>query len=250
MASPSNSSGLLQVDNDASGHTFNAGFTFTAGRDAVVTFAHFASAAYVIATVTVGGTAATLVSRTTGSNNKAEIWLVQGMAGGTSDIVLTYSNGTDHYISGSVDEYAAGVLSASALDTATPNSANGSSATPAVSTAATTSQASTMIYAVVVPDAGSSNNGLTGPTGWTVTFTEQDSNTHEGGRGARIEETSAGVKTATFGMNSNPWYACIAAFKLAASGVSGTVSYTNSNDTISASGEIPQNIILMGQACL
>lgn len=220
MASPANSSALLQVDNDAGGVTFNAGFTFTAGRDAILLLNHFATG-QTITGVTIGGTTAVLdvaLDKFLTSDNSARIYRAQNITGGTSDVVITVSGGTDHYISGSVHEWASGVLVSPAVDTGTSNTATGTSATPSVSTAATTSQASTVIYALLCPSTGVTNNNITGPTGWNVMWTEQNTSAHEGGRGAWIEETTTGTKTATFGMTSGDWGCSIIAYKLAGGG--------------------------------
>jgi hypothetical protein len=223
MASPVNTSALLQVDNDASGVTFNAGFTFTAGRDAVLTLVHFASDAQTITGVTIGGTAATLdANASDGGGSKAHIWRAQNITGGTANVVITVSGGSDHYISGAVQEWAAGVLTSPAVDTGTANTATGTSAAPAVSTATTTSQANTVTYAVVCSLEAVANNNFSGPTGWNAVWTEQDSNTHQGGRGAWLEHSSAGTKTATFGMTSGGWVAAIVAYKLVGGGGGGS----------------------------
>ena len=224
MALPINSSGLLQIDNDGGGNvTFNAGFTFTAGSDAVLTIAHYATGQS-ISGVTIGGASATLIAsadKVSGSENSARIYLAQNVTGGTANVVISYSGGTDHYISCGVDEWASGVLDSSALDTGTPNSAAAFTTTPSVSTAISTSQANTIVYVVHVTNTTSTSNGITGPTGWNVVWTEQDSTNHEGGRGAWIEESTTGTKTATMSQSVVGWGLAIAALKLA--GSSGTV---------------------------
>ncbi len=92
MASPANSSGLLQVDNDGGGGvTLVAGFTFTAGRSAVLTLGHFASTENISA-VTIGGTAAVLDSsrdKFQSSGSSARIYRAVNMVGGTNEVVIT-----------------------------------------------------------------------------------------------------------------------------------------------------------------
>ncbi|HET8689212.1 MAG TPA: hypothetical protein VFM18_21585, partial [Methanosarcina sp.] len=76
MATPLNSSGLLQADNVSGSSTLSAGFTFTNGRHAVLQISHYTTGTR-IASVTIGGTAATLAKRTidsTSGYNSAEIW--------------------------------------------------------------------------------------------------------------------------------------------------------------------------------
>lgn len=225
MAAPTNTSGLLQVDNDTTSETFNAGFTFTAGRDAIVTLVHFGSTQTVSA-VSVSGTAATRDVHSDDGSNQCAIWRAQNITGGNANVVVTYSGGSDNYVSGSVDEWAAGVFVNPALDTGTANTANAASATPSVSTLATTSQDATVIYGVMVGP-GQTNNGISGPSGWTVGWVEQNGNTHQSGSGAWKEETAAGVKTATWAMTSGVWRAGIVAYKLDGGGGGAGASHRN-----------------------
>lgn len=217
MASPLNSSGLLQVDADTTSETFNAGFTFTAGRDAFLNVAHFASAGNTIASVAIGGTAATRDVRADGTSGDAhaEIWRAQNIAGGTASVVVTYTGGSDNYVSGSVEEYAAGVFVNPALDSGTENTATGNSTAPSATTAISTSQADTQIIGVFVTGTSVVNNGITGPTSGTQTWVEQNSSAHEGGAGGYRTESSTGSKSMTFAMTSGLWAACVAAYKLA-----------------------------------
>lgn len=208
MTSPINTSALLQADGVGTSHTFNAGFTFGAGNSAIFSMSHYADNSAPASAVTIGGSAATLVSRVQDGANKADIWFVASMTGGNANVAVTNSAGSN-YMSGAVTEWASGTLS---VDSGTANSATGSSAAPSVSTLATTSTASSIIVAVVTAATNVANNNLTGPTGYTATFTEQSSADHEAGRGAWKEELTSGVKTATFGMTSGAWIAAIAAF--------------------------------------
>lgn len=214
MAAPVNSSGLLQADNIAAGTiTLNAGFTFTAGRDAVFQGVFWAVGDNVTG-VTIGGTAATLrVNSEDAGNNILIIAEAKGIAGGTANVVIQRDGTQGAFTTGAVTEWA----SADGLtyDTGTANTATGTGTAPAVSTAATTSQASTIVFGVVLDSAGSASNVFTGPTGWTVLFTENDGVNHEGGSAAWVEETSAGTKTATWSeTQGGGWSAGIAAYKL------------------------------------
>lgn len=219
MATPTYSSGKLQVDGSgATSHTFTLGTALTAGRDAVFKVVVFQSAG-LITGVSMGGKAATLISRNTSdANNQPEIWLVQGMTSTTTSVVVTVAGGA--YISGSVDEWGVGVLSASAVDTGTAANSQAGSGSPTVTTG-TTSQASTIVYGVAVAITAISNNGFTNPSGWTNGFIEQDSNSHEAGIGSWIERTSAGTETFAPGMTSGAWAATAVALKLAGGGGGG-----------------------------
>lgn len=220
MTAPLNTSPLLQVDNSATDTiSLDAGFTFTAGRDAIFTFAHYADNNDAITSVTIGGTAATLIKRqASGTSNFIEEWAVTNMAGGTANIVLSSGVAGGHYISGAVTEWTGGLLQ---LDAGTPNGASGTSAAPAASTAISTSTAASIISAACSPVTGISDNGLSGPTGYTVLFTEQNSLDHQAGRAAWKEESTTGTKAATFGMTSGPWIAIISAYKIIGGGGGG-----------------------------
>lgn len=210
MAAPLNSSALLQIDAASVSTTFAAGFTFTAGRHAIFQCGHFSTSG-VITGVTIGGTAATLDSRGISGSTRADIWRANNIAGGTNQAVVTYTGGTDNYVSGGVQEWAAG--DGMTLDAGTPGNASGTSAAPSASTAATTSQANTVSIGVVAPNTAVSN-GLTDPVGWTQTFIEQNSAAHQSGAGEYKTETLAGVKTVTWGMTSGAWATAIASYKV------------------------------------
>lgn len=213
--SPVNSSGKLQADNTVgTSATLNAGFTFTAGRDAILTMVAYGGSGFPSA-VTIGGTAATLdaVNTAADASNRPQIWRAQNIAGGTANVVVTVA--ATAYLTLAVDEWASGVLDASAVDAGTANSAQGTSAAPSVATATTTSQASTVVYAVALALNASAANGFVAPSGYTQAFVEQDASNHESGCGAWKEETTAGVKTSTFAMTSSTWAATTVAYKLA-----------------------------------
>lgn len=216
MPTPVNSSGKLQVDNVSATQTLNAGFTFTAGRDAFASFAHYATGGATIASVTIGGTAATRdIRATTGGQVNTEIWRAQNIVGGTSDVVIAFTGGTDHYFSLSVEEYAAGVFINPALDSGTENSASGNSTSPGATTAISTSQADTHVYGAFSTNTGSSNNNITGPTSGTSAWVEQNSSAHQGGAGGYRTESSTGSKSMGWTMDSGQWVAVVAAYKLA-----------------------------------
>lgn len=214
MTAPANSSGLLQVDNDGGGGVILiAPFTFTAGRTAVLTLGHFATGQS-ISSVTIGGTAAVLdssIDKFQSTDSSGRIYRAVDMAGGTDEIVIVYSGGTDNYISCSVEEWDY-VLTPNA---GTPNSAEAFSISPSVSTANPTTVANTIVYGLVVPGEVAAAQGLDGPAGWTPVWTEQDNSSHQSGRGAWIEETTTGTKTAAFTRSaSNPWGAAIVAYEI------------------------------------
>lgn len=213
MATPTYSSGKLQVDNSGStSHTFTLSSALQSGRDAVFKAVVYQTGG-VITGVSMGGKNASLIKRNTAdANNSPEIWLVQGMTSTTDQVIVTVAGGA--YISGAIDEWGAGVLSASAEDVGTAANNQAGSGSPTVTTG-TTSQASTIVYGVAVAITAVSNNGFTNPSGWTNGFIEQDSVNHEAGVGSWKEETTTGTKTFAPGMTSGAWAATVVAFKLA-----------------------------------
>lgn len=215
MATPTNVSGLLHANNAATSSTLSAGFTFAAGRHAVLQIVHYTDAAR-ISGVTIGGSAAVLAKRTLAGSNSSEIWYANSIAGGNDSVVITYGGGTDNFISGGVSEWAA--ADGLTFEAASANSATGSSATPSVTTAASTVATNTVTFATLVCDTSTTNNGLSAPSGWTQSFVSQDSSVDEGGCGAWKSETSAGFKTATFGMTAGSYGASIASFAISAGG--------------------------------
>lgn len=214
MATPTNTSGLLQSEG-VSSTSMNVGFTGTAGRQAILKVVHYEDVATnLITAVTFTGTSGSrLVRVDPGSNNQAEIWFFDNITGGSQNISFTYGGGSQNYISFSIEEYAAGTFPSSPTDAGTPNTATGTSTAPSVATAVTTSQANTHIAACVVVNGSVANANLVEPAGYTRTFRENDSTSHEGGIGAYKTETSAGIKTATFSSASIAWCACIVALK-------------------------------------
>lgn len=182
-----------------------------------MTLGHFGTGQSITG-VTIGGTVATKDverSKIDSSDSSGSIWRATNMAGGTDEIELTYSGGTDNYTSLSVEEWDHTLTP----NPGTANSAEAFSNSPSVSTAAATTVANTIVYGLVVPTDGSTTQGLAGPTGWTEAWTEQDNSNHQAGRGAWIEETTTGTKTAAFTRSAaNPWGAAIIAYELSPPG--------------------------------
>lgn len=232
MATPTNSSGTLQHTEVGGSNNANAGFTFTAGRSAVLVIACYNTSVSNIASVTIGGTAAVRRARIflDSDHHSVEIWDALSVAGGTSTITIDYGSNTS-YASFGVTEWAAGVITG--FDTGTENTATGTSTAPAVSTALTTSQAAALTFAVVTNSASTASQGFAGPTSWTQIFLEQNTTITESGRGAWFEHSSAGIKTATFSQTNNvSWIAAIAAYTISGGGGStGTANPTTGTFT-------------------
>jgi hypothetical protein len=247
MATPTNSSGKLRVAAGSGNQTFNAGFTFTAGRQAVLVISGYASAA--ISGITIGGTTATKRADANQADD-AQVWdVLGGMTGGTANIVVSFPPGTtDVYLTLAVDEYAASTLS---YDASTGNSSTASATTaPTVSTGAAVSTTSSMLYAVVNPWGIQSPCVATGPTSWTTLFDEQDGSTYEMGKGSRFEVSTTGVKTATWSLDvSNNTSAAIAAYIIGGASPDVTVNLTGQSITASAGTVTPaRSLGLVGAA--
>lgn len=219
MATPTNTANLTHVTAGTGDQTINAGFTFTAGRDAVVLASQY-SDGHSLVGVTIGGTAATrLHLQASGLGDYLEIWYATNITGGTANVVFDVDAAAaagSVYIESGVDEWASGAFTGE--DAGTANGATGTSAAPAVSTAAATSQAATIVYAITAYYNTGTATTITGPTGWTIVCAENDVLIQDG-RGAWHEESSTGTKTATFALGaSHDWAASIAVLKLAGGG--------------------------------
>lgn len=202
-----------QVDADSTDFTITTDAALTSGRPVIVCLGHY-SATATITGVTVNGTAATLDAGATSAQTRAQIWRVNSQTGGSS-VVITYSGGSDNYVTASVIELQG--AAATPLDAGTPNTATGTGNVPAVTTGATTSQNDTITIAVVIDSAFTANPTFSAPTGWTGTLhTENAGGVHVTGCAAYNVETTTGSKTATFGAANTPTWACaIASYKKA-----------------------------------
>jgi hypothetical protein len=222
MATPTNTSGKLQVTaGSGTTQTLNAGFTFTAGRQAVLVGSFYSSNSGPTA-VTIGGTAATKRVGV-GSGDTSEIWEVLGggVAGGTANVVLTFPGGTiDEYCTFGVDEWAASSLT---YDTSTSNTKQSSAVTSeSISTGAALSTTSSIVYSCINPHGINSPCAITPPGSWTETFDEPD-NSLEGGWGGWHEETTTGIKTAAYSLaSSNNTDSTIAGYILSGGGGGGS----------------------------
>lgn len=197
MASPLNASGELQANNVGTSSTFNAGFTFTAGRDAIFSATHYQGTAGLITSVTIGGTAATRDLRIgADANNRCEIWRATNIAGGTTDVVVNYSTASDNYITASCEEWAAGMFPALSFS----NTNNGTSTTPNGSFI--TDIANVVLYSAF-NNASVDLASLTEPSGYTVGFEELLVTGVEGGGAAYFSDSAAGSKTATWTANTS-----------------------------------------------
>lgn len=238
MASPTHTSGLKQgVVAPASSMTVAAGFTFTSGRQAVVAFSKVSVGATTISGVTIAGTAATKYGSVAIGNESFEIWAVlgSGVSASNNNVVFTNSGSDTFAIDFSVEEWAASTFSGD--QSAAKNTSTGSTATPSVSSATSVS-ATAVVYSGYFPYAAQTNNGMTGPSGWTQTFAQQNSTAAPGGVAGYHEETSSGTKTASYTRSgSTDGGAVIVAFTEGAATVTGTGAITLGPVAVSGTGE-------------
>ena len=220
MATPTNSNpALIQID-AAFGSPINAspGFTMVAGRSVVVPFTHYASTND-ITSITIGGTTATFFVSAKQDGLRVGVAWASNIAASDNNISFTTNGGADHYFSMGATEWAETLTESGDND----NVATTFSNTPTVSTKAATVDANTIVFAAATISLGSNDVGFTGPTGWTVLYTENNNNDHASGRGAWIEETTTGTKTATFGTNTTgQWLAAIVALAVSGGGPAAT----------------------------
>lgn len=171
---------------------------------------------------------------------------VQNIPGGTMTITITLPG---FCLSASEVYEFSGLDTAGAFDSEAVGSASAttSSTTPSVTAVA----ASTMLLARVALDAADANANINLPAGWTDVEAHQDGTTSFSGRLTYKNVSGTGTQAgATYTHDSANTALYTLALKQATSGVSGTVAYTNINDTLSASGTVVSFTPLMGQACL
>jgi hypothetical protein len=178
----------------------------------------YASSTAKIASVTIGGTAATRVMQTPGPSGQYafEVWVASNMTGGTDEIAVTaeYVNGVNSLIcSYSVTEFSG--LASSPLDSPTLAYTSGTTTNPSVTTGAPGAQANELVIAGFT-HATELNSAITTPSGWTAIFEEEDGVTKMPG-GACYKIVSATTQsTATYTVaDSVEWYAGIVGLKAA-----------------------------------
>jgi len=221
-------SGKKQINSTSGSTTFTAPSNFTANNSVVIVVSFFANASR-ISGITVSGTAATkVVERLGDAGTYTEIWLAQNIAGGSANVVLSYT-GIGNYVTCVFDEW--DNFSASAGD-ATGGAGPTSSLAPSATTSGATAQASEVSYAGFTFSDSTILTTITPPAGYAEQFEELDSNSNVGGSAAYKVLSSIVTETATFATNASiSWCAAIATFKLSGGGGGGSP-------------------LLMGQICL
>lgn len=208
-------SGLQHLDNISGATTFHMPGNFTSGNSAIFCVAAFLSGTdHPIASVIIGGTAASLVSiNHTDANNSFEIWLAQSITGGVDTVVVTPGIGAGFFLSCACDEWSG--FASTAFDVQATNTGTG--LTPTVTSPAL-GQSSEVIYSLM--GHGNGNNvAITQPAGWTAMFNEPNGNDEEPGAASYLIVSSASAVTANWSWGtSQGWQTAIATFKLGGGG--------------------------------
>lgn len=206
MPTPNNVSALLQVDADTTSETFALGYTAVAQAVGVFVASYFSSGS-TISGVTFGGTAMTLVqmqAATSGTaTGRAYAWIAAGIAGSNNNLVVSYSGGSDNYVSGVAYQYLNGVLRPSPLGRVV--GASGSSAAPSVTLPS--SKQKKQLHGVMMNNSGSASCNITGPTSWNVNFTENNDSVHTAGSAAWLESNKQTAQAVTWAQTSGAWAA-------------------------------------------
>lgn len=216
MTTPLNISSPLPTAAAFGSTTLPAGFVFTAGRHAVVQLTHYQADDTPLGGITVGGTEASRVARApAGGQAWAEIWVANGIVGGTDDVVFTYGGSSTHnYVSAVVTEWAAEdgmVLQAGTVNTVASGATSTSSAQTSVATAGPT-----VTFAVLALDApGDSDTQMVATGSWSTTLDVQNHSATVCGLGSYFFAEDAGVQEASFTHDSWPSAIAVASFAIA-----------------------------------
>lgn len=212
--------GKFQFSSVSGNQTANMGANFTAGNGGVVTFNHYngGTPGNRITGVTIGGTAATLAVRVVdGANqNTWECWSVPkstGVAGGTTQVVLTLPAGAGQFITGSAEEWDDN----DTVDTGVTGTGFGTSTAPSATTGISTSVTPVRLYGGFVDTVGTNWTSATAPASWTMTWDEVSGSTQEAGAGGYFTDSGGtGTKTGTWTTGASmTWSAAIVAFTIA-----------------------------------
>jgi hypothetical protein len=204
---------------------------FTAGNAAIASGCRYEGD---ITSLTLNGSTATVTTSSAGALSGVWIRHVASLTGGSNSGTLDTPGGSD-YNTFSVEEWS-GLDAADLVDTtATP--ATGSSTAPGVTV--NPSATGNVIYGCWDAETGSSNLGIGLPSGYTGAWTENDSNTYQGGSGAYREAASTGSQAVTWSTGTSiNWRAVGAVFAVDAGGpteytqsVSGSITATGAMST-------------------
>lgn len=206
MPTPNNVSATLQVDADTTSETFALGYTAVA-RSVGIFVASYYSSASTMSSVTFGGTAMTLIQMQAATSGTATgrvyAWIAPNVAGSDNNLVVSYSGGSDNYVTGVAYQYLNGVLRPSPLGLVV--GASGSSAAPSV--VLPSSKQKKQLHGVMMNNSGNAACAITGPTGWNVNFTENNDSIHTAGSAAWLESNQKTSTTVTWAQVSGAWAA-------------------------------------------
>lgn len=165
--------------------------------------------------LTINGTASTLDSSTSSALSGVWIRRVSNLTGGSNAAVLDTPGGSD-YNTFSIEER-------DDIDLTSPldeiGSTSGSGTSVSISTAGATDTANEVVYGAFNVEHASSTLGVTATGSATASWTENDSNTYQGGGGAYRVESTTGTKSMTWTKSvSGNWRGCVASYRIASGG--------------------------------
>lgn len=211
---------------------------FTASNGALLLLVVYGAAP---TSVTINGTTATLVQSSSYAQGVACLYKVASLTGGSNAFSVTCS-GSGDYITGAVGEFS-GVDFTSEL---TKSAGNGSSGSPSITSASVTGPG--LLASILMDEVGNSNLNVTNTSGDTALWTENDSNSHQGGQGAYRNFSGTGARTSSWTWNSSAYRTLIAAWADTGGGggISGSASITLAGLALAAAS----NVSLKGVASL
>lgn len=211
---------------------------FTAGNTAIASGCRYEG---LPTGLTINGTASTLDSSTSSALSGVWIRRVSNLTGGSNAAVLDTLGGSD-YNTFSIEER-------DDIDLTSPldeiGSASGSGTSVSISTAGATDTANEVVYGAFNVEHASSTLGVTATGSATASWTENDSNTYQGGGGAYRVESTTGTKSMTWTKSvSGNWRGCVASYRIASGG--GPTNYTQSvAGSVAASGSLGKTLTLV-----
>jgi hypothetical protein len=209
LGAPVQSSGTFEANNVSTAQTFNMGANFTPGNSVIYVHAHYQLSGVGVASVVINGITATKFQVGGGSVALLEFYRVDNVTGGSSSIVVTFTSGTGHYVTGHAAEFdplgAVDVVAQSNATSTTPGST--------VTTAAT-AQPETLTYGAYRDDTGVNNTATTPiPATLFSGFLERDGINKLGGASGFRFEQRIGTQNTTFSSVSTLWYETIVTIK-------------------------------------
>lgn len=198
---------------------------FTSGNGALLLLVVYGAAP---TSVNINGTTATLVQSSPYAQGVACLYKVASLTGGSNAFSVTCS-GSGDYITGAVGEFSGVDFSAEL----TKSAGNGSGGSPSITSASVTGPG--LLASILMDEVGNPTLNVANTSGDTALWTENDSNSHQGGQGAYRNFTGTGARTSSWTWNSSAYRTLIAAW---ADTGGGAVDGTATGKTLSAAASL------------